>query len=244
MSVLGFDGVLRRLPVGSVATADEARVPVVDAPAPWAIEGRGFATVLRMEGAALDADPFVVPELRGRRRGGRLAFMMYVDYAATPVGPYRELLFIPGQYDFGGRRFWSISRIYVSTMDSVVNGRRNWGIPKDVAQFDVEPVKGGERVCVRFDGREVAGFTLRRAPLTVPVTTAVVPAGLRRLGQVLGGHLFTLSPSASGRTGPGGISDLRSDPALFPYLAKARPLVTVDISRFHMTFPLATITPL
>lgn len=244
MSVLGFDGVLQRLPATSVLSAAGAATPVVDAPAPWSIRGRGFATLLRMEGSALDDDAFAAPELKGRRRPGRLAIMMYVDYAETPAGPYRELLFIPGSYDFAGKRFWAISRIFVSTMDSVVNGRRNWGIPKDCADFDVTPDGRRERVTVSVAGKTVASFSLKRAALTVPVTTALIPESLRRLGQVLGHHLFVLAPSASGKAGLGGIADLWSDPALFPDLAAAKPLLTAEIRRFHMTFPLASITPL
>ncbi|MCF4164415.1 acetoacetate decarboxylase family protein [Zavarzinia compransoris] len=244
MSVLGFDGVLQRLPATSVMTGADKAAAVVDAPAPWAIRGRGFACLLRMDGAALDGDVFAAPELKGRRRPGRLAIMMYVDYAETPAGPYRELLFIPGSYEFAGRRFWAISRIFVSTMDSVVNGRRNWGIPKEQADFAVTPDGRRERVTVTVAGRPAARFTLKPAPLTVPVTTALVPEGMRRLGQVLGNHLFVLAPSAAGKAGLGGISDLWSDPALFPDLSRARPLLTAEISRFHMTFPLANITPL
>ena len=54
------------------------------------------------------------------------------------------LLLIPGTMRFpDGRRYASFSRILVSTWDSVVNGRINWGIPKDRANFDWVRGDGG-----------------------------------------------------------------------------------------------------
>jgi hypothetical protein len=32
----------------------------------------------------------------------------------------------------------SISKIYVSTQDSIDNGQKNWGIPKEMAHFEVQ----------------------------------------------------------------------------------------------------------
>jgi len=81
------------------------------APAPWPLRADGYALVLRQPSG----------------RGVRCA--MFVDYAASPVGPYRELLMIDRTIAIAGRRFPTISSIYVSTQESVDNGRRNWGIP-------------------------------------------------------------------------------------------------------------------
>lgn len=234
-----------RLPVDAVCPEPGLRAArVIDAPAPWDISGRGYVALMRAPSTTLDGDGFIAPELRGHRRPGRLAILMVVDYASTPAGPYSELLYIPGHYDFRGRHFWSISRIFVSTDHSVVNGRRNWGIPKERADFDFQPTAKGERVTVGLGGREIASLEFARAAFTLPVTTAIVPAAFRRLGQVLGGHLFQLSPGAGGRAGLSSLRAWRSDSALMPDLAVMKPLLTLDIARFKMDFPVATITPL
>jgi acetoacetate decarboxylase len=65
---------------------------------------------------------------------------MLVDYEQSPVGPYQELLFIPGRFQFGRRRYYMVTQIYVSTQVSVENGQENWGIPKQLAQFHFETV--------------------------------------------------------------------------------------------------------
>ena len=76
-----------------------------------------------------------------------------------------------------GKRHLSISRIFVSTLDSVVNGQRNWGIPKDVAQFDVRYGDNGvDRVTVSRNGSLTLGATfanLGNAPTYEPWTVAV-----------------------------------------------------------------------
>lgn len=59
------------------------------------------------------------------------------------VGPYRELLFIPGAFHINGRYTFSIPKIYVSTETSVNSGIKNWGIPKEVADFTVEDQADG-----------------------------------------------------------------------------------------------------
>src|SRR5512139_2629969 len=153
-------------------------------PAPWDLRGSAWIVALKLPPHDRAHDAFLPPELVGRGRS-LASYLMFVDYAESGCGPYRELLFIPGAFPFqDGRRHLSISRILVSTWDSVVNGRNNWGIPKDRADFAVEPGgTDGREECVRVssDGREVCELRfakLRFAP-RLPVHGGVVPAPLR-----------------------------------------------------------------
>jgi hypothetical protein len=99
-----------------------------------ALEGDGWILLLRLPEAA--ARPRHMPPELQAAAARRAVDVMFVDYADSPAGPYRELLYMPGRLTLpGGRKAWSVTRIYVSTWDSVVNGRRNWGIPKDLAEF-------------------------------------------------------------------------------------------------------------
>ncbi|CAE7226416.1 unnamed protein product [Rhizoctonia solani] len=74
---------------------------------------------------------------------GGLGTIQLIRYHSSPVGPYDELLYVPGQMNFkaGGSSLsgLSITRIYVSSFASVVNGRRNWNIPKRLARFEFTP---------------------------------------------------------------------------------------------------------
>ena len=215
-------------------------------PAPWELRGSGWIVVLKLPGAHAAHDAFLPPELAGRGRG-LASCLMYVDYAASACGPYRELLFIPGAFPFAdGRRHLSISRILVSTWDSVVNGRNNWGIPKDRADFDV--VTGGadgrdEHVSVTSDGREVCElrFGAPRFAPPLPVHGGLLPAAWRTHAQRLRGHTYYYAPTARGRLRPGRLLSWRFDPELFPDLAGTAVLATFRVDSFRMTFPVARI---
>lgn len=70
-------------------------------------------------------------------KGGLGGWILY-RYASSPVGPYDELIYVAGNFqskdsNTNGLR---ITNIYVSTENSVWNGRRNWNIPKHVAKFE------------------------------------------------------------------------------------------------------------
>src|SRR4051794_14743049 len=105
-------------------------------PAPWNLRGSGHIFFYRFSQALLAQEAAVPTFMRPTFVGGLGALMM-VDYSQSNCGPYQELLLIPGRCLMGGRSYYSISRIFVSTDVSVVNGRRNWGIPKEQADFRV-----------------------------------------------------------------------------------------------------------
>jgi acetoacetate decarboxylase len=63
---------------------------------------------------------------------------MIVGYDTSGVGAYKELLFIPALFDFDKKKAFNISKIYVSTEESVYNGIENWGIPKQLANFNIQ----------------------------------------------------------------------------------------------------------
>ncbi|OBZ73854.1 hypothetical protein A0H81_05844 [Grifola frondosa] len=71
----------------------------------------------------------------GAFRGG-IGLVMILRYTDSPIGPYDELVIIPGEFtNPSGSHRYRITRIYVSTLSSVYNGRRNWNIPKELAKF-------------------------------------------------------------------------------------------------------------
>lgn len=212
----------------------------MDAPAPWQLTGRGFIAALRLPDAVRRAQGGFPPTLPDP--GGRLSYLMFVDYHSSDVGPYRELLFLDGRFPFAdGRRHWSIGRIYVSTGDSVRNGRTNWGIPKDLADFRVEQDGHRTRVTVRLDGRDLARLSYRPLGPAVPVTTAPLPRAWRSLAQHWNRQTYYYTPDARGRAGLATGIDLWADGERFPEIQRGRCLGGVAIQRFRMTFPVATV---
>ncbi len=211
--------------------------------APWSLQGHAWSVLLRLPRGAAATHAFVPPQLRSSVRSP-LAVLMCVEYVDAPCGPYRELLFIPGAMLFpDGRRYPSISRILVSTWSSVANGRANWGIPKDRADFFFEPGPEGDRIRVADAGREIARleFGPARGP-HLPLATSWLPSRFTQLAQLHDDRAFYYQPSARGSFRLCRLRGWQFDPELFPDVSNARVLACVRIEQFAMTFPVARVT--
>ena len=224
-------------------TPDEALPKVARAPAPWTLRGDGWILLLRLPDA-VRGDARHLPSAFRHRPVSGPSIVMFVDYADSPAGPYRELLYIPGRFDLGGgRHAWSVTRIYVSTWESVVNGRLNWGIPKDRADFHRQPAGRGETLRVEVDGKPVASFAFEARGPSLPIHGRLLPSSMRRLVQEHAGRRFEFTPLASGRARLARAGDLRSNAALFPELAGAHVTMALRVPRFSLTFPVAEVSP-
>ncbi|KAG7095410.1 hypothetical protein E1B28_006159 [Marasmius oreades] len=124
---------------------------------------------------------------------------MVVQYDESPVGPYDELIYVPGRFKHkDGSVAFRITRIYVSTKDSTENGRRNWNIPKQVAKFEYtrDPSSPYSWSLSVFpvpedpseDSTPFFSATVRPIPLVtnvlhVPCNTKIIPGNLFSLTQ-------------------------------------------------------------
>lgn len=219
--------------------------PQVAVPPPWALRGRAFIFAVRMPQAAqAAAGRFAPPELLPTLRAP-LSLAMLVDYQETPAGPYQELLYLPGSFQFSDGRRPSITRILVSTWASVENGRRNWGIGKDRCDFDWQRQPGTSQETVRVhqdDGAPIAHFQLRSRGPALPVPGHWLPAGLRTLSQRWEGTQFTYTPEARGRMTWATVEDWSFNPDQFPDLARGTCVAALHIPDFRMTFPVPRVT--
>jgi len=214
------------------------------APAPWTLTGCGYIAAIRCDPGYLDAGCFL-ESARARGRRGRIAYMMLVDYTDSPVGPYQELLFIPGRVSTTtGASHWTISRIFVSTEASVSNGRDNWGIPKELADFDIHydtSGRGCDEFRVALDGHTFASMSFRPWGFSLPVTTRILPASMCTLVQSWRGREYVFTPEASGRAGPAKMAECAIDAEVFPDLTRGAVLTCLQVPDFTMTFPVARV---
>lgn len=219
------------------ASAGLPEVPAV--PAPWTLRGHAWMVALRLGSNDPARTAFVAPELQPSLRTA-VSVLMCVVYDEAPCGPYRELLFVPGTLRVGAVRHPSISRILVSTWDSVVNGRRNWGIPKDRADFDWSRGDDADHWRVSDQGREVCRLEFS-APtgLRLPLSTAWVPSRWGTLVQRLDGRTYLCRPEARGTMQLCRVRHWAFDAGLFPDLARSTVLAAARVQDFRMTFPLA-----
>lgn len=221
-------------------TASLPSVPRV--PAPWSLRGHAWMVALRLPPGDPARTAFLPPGLQATVKAA-FSVLMCVVYDEAPCGPYRELLFIPGTMNFGDARHPSISRILVSTWDSVVNGRRNWGIPKDRANFDWVRSDDADRWRVSGDdGHELCAIEFAAAAgVRLPLRSSWTPGRFATLAQRLDGRTYYCAPTATGSMRLCRVRHWQFDAALFPDLSRATVLAALRIDDFRMTFPVARI---
>lgn len=214
-------------------------IPAV--PAPWSLEGNGYIMMFKFDREFVLENSGLSPALATSFRGG-LGWVMLVDYTQSDAGPYRELLFIPGKFQWHSHHHYTITRIFVSTQNSVINGRRNWGIPKELADFAITRQDDHtERIQVSLGQHTVADFTLHSFGPALAVTSAILPAQRRTLVQPFEGQTFLTAPGGSGSIQPAQLTNVSIDGAHFPDIRYGRLIAAVRVRDFQMTFPEATI---
>ena len=177
----------------------EESLPVVPrVPAPWSLRGHAWMVVMRLPKDAAARTAFVPQALQPTLKAA-FSVLICVVYDEAPCGPYRELLFIPGTMNFGDARYPSISRILVSTWDSVVNGRVNWGIPKDRASFDWVRADDLDRWRVTDADSGTLRDRLHRPDRTALATAIVMDARQIRHARAASGRAHVLLPSTGDR---------------------------------------------
>ncbi len=204
-----------------------------NAPAPWYLTGRGYVLVYRFPQAfGREHSP------HGTYQGG-FGVMMLVDYATSNVGPYKEVLFVPGIVKLPQSVGYSISRIYVSTMESVVNGQMNWGIPKDVASFRFTQIdRHTERIQVqRDDSHPFLDITLRAGGLPIPLIRGLLP----KLHQQREDRGYITALTASGVGQLGRVVQATTHGDDFPPIEQFKPMLVMRVNQFRMTFPVADV---
>ena len=114
------------LPESALDERARAGLPADAPPAPW---------TCRCDALVWWATP--------RRSGGLPAGVCgaLLSYAASPVGPYSEVLgLLAGLHGF--RPSGRVPFIAVDSPASLVGGRRNWALPKTLAEFTGDPAAG------------------------------------------------------------------------------------------------------
>ncbi|KAJ7097519.1 hypothetical protein C8R44DRAFT_811543, partial [Mycena epipterygia] len=156
--------------------------PIPLAPAPWSLsvaEGYIFVVAPPLSTAFLPpgfANPLEADVLKPGIILPDIGLILLVRYSAAPVGPYDELIYVPGRWaynltDSGFR----ITRIYVSSNASVLNGRTNWNIPKHLAMFDFDDSVDGSTTVSVSPPSDMANpfFKVKLAPTTAPIPLQV-----------------------------------------------------------------------
>ncbi len=214
--------------------------PLIIAPAPWTLTGNGIILLYRFSKKWIEENGFLADYQRESFKG-IVGSVMLVDYQTSPVGPYRELLFIPGYFKIEDKNTFSISKIYVSSQASVWNGIENWGIPKELANFKVEQITERTKLfSASLNDEPFFEATVKQGRFSFPFSSALFPLNItQRLGQ----DLLLTKPSAKGKAYFADIQDIKINAALFPDMSSLHPLTALVVENFEMTFPVPEKTP-
>jgi hypothetical protein len=113
-----------------------------------------------------------LPEGLGRLPGP--SAMVAARYDDSPVGPYRELA-VAQPAHLGARPGMCITTMAVTSVDSRLGGRINWGFPKELGTL-VWLDEGDERV-MRWEER---GIVVRATPVGPPLPVLIPLRALQR----------------------------------------------------------------
>lgn len=208
---------------------------VKSAPAPWHLAGTGYILLYYFRSHFVEEKGFMTA-LQKKSIGLTVGAVMLIDYHRAPVGPYQELLFIPGLFNFGGWRSFSVSKIYVSSPESQWNGQRNWGLQKELANFDIqEPGQGNSQWTVKSGEQPFFQATLSDRSPGLPFSSRLVPWS--RLVQEVKSRLLLTSPTATGNLELATAKDIIADSAHFPPVQEERLIAAFKFQNFSMKFP-------
>ncbi|QIZ83624.1 acetoacetate decarboxylase family protein [Bermanella marisrubri] len=209
------------------------------APAPWSLEGSGYILLCRFSEEFIKNHAHMDPRLLRAFNGG-LGTLMLVDYQQSNVGPYQELLLIPGRLRLDRRGYFHIPQIYVSSQDSIDNGRKNWGIPKRLATFKMEQKAGYEEIIVTSQEGSKGRFQFKPKGPRVPFTTALLPKAFKRLIQFDDADRCLLTQiSGSGKMQWLKVQDINIEASLMAPVSKQHVLAAIKVPDFKLCFPTA-----
>ncbi|KAI9152051.1 acetoacetate decarboxylase (ADC) domain-containing [Paramyrothecium foliicola] len=169
----------------STASADQHAPPIAAVPPPWTLRGDVYlVSFWTSKATAAALPPHTYSPLEGasdyastalQRPVGGLSMVQIIRYADSPVGPYDELILVPGAFEYvredaqgrktKKRKNPKITRIYVSQKYTCYNGRKNWNVPKHLAKFDWSTAADGSTSVKVYphDEASAPGYTAAEA---------------------------------------------------------------------------------
>ncbi|TGK07998.1 acetoacetate decarboxylase [Leptospira semungkisensis] len=206
-------------------------------PAPWSLTGEGYLFPLFGKKSYNAEMAFLDEEDRKSYRGG-LGSLMLVNYERSNVGPYYELLYIPGNFEHKGKNYKRITRIFVSSQTSVEEGIRNWAIPKERADFTWKKEGSLTKIEVSRNGKTFFKIEIRSLGFGFPVNTSVLPYVL--LQKEEDGTKLSTAFIGKGKGKLSRIESVWSDETVFPDFVKGGGFKTgIFADPFDLIFPVA-----
>jgi len=196
-------------------------------PPPWNLKGTGYIFLYKFSRSFIEKQSHLPGFLKGTFKGGFGALML-IDYKESDAGPYSELLFIPGKFDFCSKKFYSITKIFVSSKESMESGKKNWGIPKELAQFKITKKGRSEHVLVSADGKTIFDAVAKAGRIPFPIYAQCLPK--MQLVQEREGKYLSTQMNFSGRAYLADLKSIKVNGEYFPDMADQKIIFGVKLS--------------
>ncbi|KAK6450301.1 hypothetical protein FP744_10006551 [Trichoderma asperellum] len=235
---------------------------IIIAPPPWILKADVYSAVFWISASQAENFPFDIAysplelssqfaDLGISRPVGGVGTIQIIRYKETPVGPYDELVIVPGKFEwikkgsndeYKSGYAYKATRLYVSQKHTCFNGRANWNIPKHLARFDWEAMPD-KSLTVRVYPHDTSGDETEAMASSTPFFQATMkpmpfipsfPFSSSWL-SFLGIDLECVHPPLpKGRGSQGELPGTDSWCAFTPvFSGKASSLMTIDISQCH-----------
>jgi hypothetical protein len=199
---------------------------IIIIPPPWELTGSGYIILFKFPSEFFEKEGNIPPVLNKYLKF-RVGAVILVNYTSSDVGPYKELLFIPGIFHYEKKYYLSISKIYVSTIASVINGQNNWGIPKELADFELKNLGNkSEKFIISKGNKMIMDITFSPGKLALPIHNKFFPVPFI---QYFLEKLFFYKLSAKGKGKFAEILDIQINDEYFPDVNKIKPLTVIKI---------------
>jgi len=225
-------------------------------PAPWKLNGKGYILLYKFSKNEIKNFPFIDDEVKNNFKGG-FGTIMIVDYFNSNAGPYGELLFIPGKFHLKfnfqnnsknkllKKRIikYRINKIYVSTIESVNNGIKNWQIPKEIANFYFKKEENNKKeiIEIKKDNDIILKAKIKSYILKFPVNTKILPFPLAQRNEY---KIYFTNFRGKGLGSFAKIEELYINEKYFPDISYKNPLLVIKVEPFEIIFPEAKIIEL
>ncbi len=201
----------------------------------YEFRGSGYVLFYRFDEEFIRLETFLPENLKNNHCRG-LGAVLYMNYTKSPVGPYEELIFIPGKFCYRGKKNHFISKSFVSTEEAVKFGYENWFIQKEKADFSKKSLGNNiENISTHIGEEEVACLELKKRKFKFRVGTS--KHLFFSLMQLKGEDPIKLNYSGSVTANFAKLTSIRIRPAFFPNIAKFSPLVAFKMKNFTLRLP-------
>lgn len=203
-------------------------------PAPWNLSGEGYIMLFHFSREFVEKNGFLFDALKGKFMGG-FGLVILADYKKSDIGPYRELLFIPGQFKMGVKDYYSITKVFTSTEESLESGKANWGIQKELAHFEIENLEDStQKFSLTKDSEEIASFVFKSYNPKFPLSTRFIPN--TGFAQIFENKLFVNKIMGTGKAKFASLKDFSVNPSFFVDTKGIKLWATVRVDEFNMQF--------